>query len=382
MKTLTKEKNMVKKWLLRSVLLGLVFLLAACTLPEVTPPVETIPTTETSFTAPSEVAAAPTDTPIPDPVEITAKNATSLTVANRAALSNTQLLKWADDNQSLLVANQTSDTQGNQTFSLVVLEVPSLGTLDLYSSQIDRVADFSLNGKMAALISQDLNLLSILDLSDQNSVLLTITPDFLIGNVTFSPDASSVAVSSMDAWEVVLYSTSDGSEIKRLSGFETAAPVYDAGFKDSPQWMVWHARATLQLQEIESGMLGPELSHSDFVMAYELTRDGSVLASAAASMVNDTMVPSITLWDATNGVALRTLELSQMAQCLSFSPNGSLLAVGVGNSIQIWDVTSGALLVTLEGHADMVVKVAFSPDGKYLASAGLDNQLYLWQVSE
>jgi WD40 repeat protein len=76
------------------------------------------------------------------------------------------------------------------------------------------------------------------------------------------------------------------------------------------------------------------------------------------------------------------LVLAETAQCLAFSPNNSLLAAGVGSAVQIWDVTSGTLIISLDGHAGPVNNVAFSPDGKYLASAGQDNQLYLWQVSE
>jgi WD40 repeat protein len=56
--------------------------------------------------------------------------------------------------------------------------------------------------------------------------------------------------------------------------------------------------------------------------------------------------------------------------------------VGVGNTLQIWDVTSGNLIVSLEGHAGLINNVAFSPDGKYVATTGQDDQLYLWQVSK
>jgi WD40 repeat protein len=72
--------------------------------------------------------------------------------------------------------------------------------------------------------------------------------------------------------------------------------------------------------------------------------------------------------------------LTQPAQSLSFSPDGALLAVAAGNDVQIWDVTSGTQLVTLSGHSAEVMVVAFSPDGKTLASSGQDNQLILWQV--
>jgi predicted NACHT family NTPase len=41
------------------------------------------------------------------------------------------------------------------------------------------------------------------------------------------------------------------------------------------------------------------------------------------------------------------------------------------NTIRLWDAASGALLRTLEGHTSWVLSVAFSPDGRALASGSL-----------
>jgi WD40 repeat protein len=54
--------------------------------------------------------------------------------------------------------------------------------------------------------------------------------------------------------------------------------------------------------------------------------------------------------------------------------------VATGNDVQIWDVASGTQVATLSGHSAPVNLVAFSADGKSLASCGQDNQLILWQV--
>jgi len=105
-----------------------------------------------------------------------------------------------------------------------------------------------------------------------------------------------------------------------------------------------------------------------------------VLASASLKTINGNPQSVVQLWDAALGTELHVLVLPQSALGLSFSPDGTLLAVATGNDVQIWDVASGTQVATLSGHSAPVNLVAFSADGKSLASCGQDNQLILWQV--
>jgi len=64
---------------------------------------------------------------------------------------------------------------------------------------------------------------------------------------------------------------------------------------------------------------------------------------------------------------------------VAFSPDGRLLASGgFDKAVKLWDATSGALLRSLDGHTSTVHTVAFSPDGRLLASGGGDGKNTLW----
>ncbi len=82
------------------------------------------------------------------------------------------------------------------------------------------------------------------------------------------------------------------------------------------------------------------------------------------------------------GGQIHTLQgHSNSVNSLAFSPDGKTLASGTGDkTIKLWDVGMGREIYTLQGHSDSVHSVAFSPDGKILASGSHDKTIKLWNV--
>ncbi len=95
---------------------------------------------------------------------------------------------------------------------------------------------------------------------------------------------------------------------------------------------------------------------------------------------------AVTLWDTTTGKPAACLTpLAGPVQALAFSAEGSLLAVasglpGVSGEVRVYAMKTLTLVgKPLAGHSDVVLGVAWSPDGKRLVTASQDKTARLWE---
>jgi WD40 repeat protein len=136
---------------------------------------------------------------------------------------------------------------------------------------------------------------------------------------------------------------------------------------------------------------GAEVAHE--VGGFSMPITDAALSPDGSALVAGTADGQLMLWDLTTQTLLWSVKAhSWEVSRVAFSPDGKTVASGgefmveisdfPGEALRLWNVADGAPLRSLTGHTHSVEALAFSPNGRMLASASFDGTVAIWQVAD
>jgi WD40 repeat protein/serine/threonine protein kinase len=235
-----------------------------------------------------------------------------------------------------------------------------------------RGIDYSGDGKLIASCSWDTKV-RIIDAATGEIRLTIEDPADGVYGVAFSPDDQRVAIASYDG-AVRLWDVSSGELVSAME--EGRGGMMSVAFSaDGKLLLSGSMDRSLRLWEVHSGTLLQAVEgHKDAIVSVGFTADGERIVSASQD-------GSLRIWQFRPTDGLLRLNHPSGVYSVAWSPDGKTIATGGWDrTAHTWDAATGERGHVLRGHDDGVTGGAFSPDSRLLASCGHDNTARLWDL--
>ncbi|MGF2040561.1 MAG: eIF2A-related protein [Nostoc sp. CmiVER01] len=241
----------------------------------------------------------------------------------------------------------------------------------LYYPNAVKSVVFSPDGKTIALASYD-KTVKVWDLKANKRKLTLTGHQDVVNSVAFSPDSKTLASASRDKtiriWNI--QAQPPHTFIEHRGAVKSVAFSPDgktlASASDDKTVKIW---------DIEGNILSTLYGYQGGVTSVKYSPDGKIIASASGDK-------TLRIWNIESQKLYTFFGHQDGVTIIVFSPDSKTIASGSKDkSIRIWN-TEGKLLNTFYGHTKSINSVVFSPDGKILASASEDGTVKIWNSED
>jgi competence ComEA-like helix-hairpin-helix protein len=120
----------------------------------------------------------------------------------------------------------------------------------------------------------------------------------------------------------------------------------------------------------------PLAGHTAGVLSVVFSADGKILVSSSADK-------TVILWNVATGQPIRRLNINVSTYAVAFSPDGKMLAGSSDGAIYLWNVATGEVIgqLSTKYSSQVTTIIAFSPDGKTLATGDNNSTITLWDIA-
>jgi WD40 repeat protein/tetratricopeptide (TPR) repeat protein len=165
-----------------------------------------------------------------------------------------------------------------------------------------------------------------------------------------------------------------GQQLTLWNGKDSKGKLWDVSFSRNGQRLATAGEdGTVRLWNLSGNELAQLKGHQKAVFSVSFSPDGQLLATAGLD-------GTVRLWNL-SGQLLDVFNTSQpQVTSVSFVSDKQLVTTGTDSTVRLWDL-SGRQLAQLKGHQGWVYSASLSRDGRYLATAGQDGTTRLWNLS-
>lgn len=247
---------------------------------------------------------------------------------------------------------------------------------------------FSPDGETIASLSFDTSL-HVFELGKRKKIYsqYATRPTFLGLNrtISFHP-YESVVIADYDA-DVSLVDYTSGqvrTVAKATTGNDDWSHIFTT---DGLFWTCQQSGGEIAVYEFStSTQLHVFRGHTSIICGLLFSPNNRLLATAGHYISSGRIDETVRLWDIQTGQQHHVLksETESMPMTMAFSPSGEVLAVsyfvGEIGEVYLFNVSSGQKTQVLQGHTRPVNQIAFSKNGKQLATASWDSSIRLWNT--